>query len=158
MGIVPVRTQSAVTVYWRPRCPYCARLRRDLRVLGVPTHEVDIWADPAAAAVVRGYANGNETVPTVVVGGRGYVNPLAATVLAELRRAVPGFAPEPALARSGRRLRLLHRVRWVLVLALIAAGFALVTAGRPAPGWALVAAAAAVYAGSRPLLARMTGL
>src|SRR5689334_16304726 len=95
-----------VTVYWRPGCPYCTRLRQDLRLLGVPTREVDIWADESAAATVRELADGNETVPTVVIGGRGYVNPAAATVLAEVRRISPGFAPDQTLARAGRRLRL----------------------------------------------------
>jgi mycoredoxin len=98
---------ETVTVYWRPGCPYCARLRRDLRALGVPAREVSIWADESAAAAVRDLAGGNETVPTVVIGGRGYVNPPASAVLAEVRRVDPGFAPDQHLARAGRRLRLL---------------------------------------------------
>jgi mycoredoxin len=65
------KASMPVTVYWRPGCPYCARLRQDLRALGLPAQEVDIWADPSAAAVVRGYAGGNETVPTVVIGATG---------------------------------------------------------------------------------------
>lgn len=119
---------SPVTVYWRPGCPYCRRLRRDLRTLGLATREVDIWKDPSAAAVVRGYADGNETVPTVVVGGRGYVNPTADTVLAETRRAVPGFALDEGLARSARRARMLRQGRTallavVVVAALVMLGF-----------------------------------
>ncbi|WP_181797838.1 glutaredoxin domain-containing protein [Streptomyces sp. WELS2] len=62
-------------VYWRAGCKYCLRLRfrlgRDARRL----HWVDIWRDPAGAAAVRAVNGGAETVPTVVVAGRPYVNP-----------------------------------------------------------------------------------
>ena len=78
---------------------------------------------------MRELADGNETVPTVVIGGRGYVNPPAATVLAEVRRISPGFAPDQTLARAGRRLRLLRVIQWALIAALIAASFT-VEAGR----------------------------
>lgn len=70
----------------------------------MPTREVDIWADESAAATVRELADGNETVPTVMIGGRGYVYPPAATVLAEMRRISPG-SPDQNLARIGRRRR-----------------------------------------------------
>jgi inosine-uridine nucleoside N-ribohydrolase len=46
----------------------------------VPFTEVNIWQDPAAAAAVRAVADGNETVPTVEVGGRWLVNPRARQV------------------------------------------------------------------------------
>lgn len=144
-----------VTVYWRPGCPYCARLRQDLRVLGLPSREVNIWADPSAAAVVRGLAGGNETVPTVVIGDRGYVNPTAARVLAEVRRVVPGFTPDAGLARSGRRLRVLRAAAWALITALVAAGFAVDGAGHSALSWILDGAAVAVYAAFRLAAARM---
>ena len=70
-----------VTVYWRPGCPYCVRLRRGLRRAGLATHEVDIWSAPGAAAFVRGHAGGNETVPTVDIGGTVLVNPSARQVV-----------------------------------------------------------------------------
>ena len=145
-----------VTVYWRPGCPYCARLRQDLRALGLPAREVNIWANPSAAAAVRGYADGNETVPTVVIGGRGYVNPPAATVLAEIRRAVPGFTPDAGLARSGRRIRMLRWVQWALIAALVTASFAVDRTGHSAVSWALDGVAVAVYAAFRLAAARMT--
>ena len=66
-----------ITVYWRPGCPFCMMLRRSLRRAGVATKEINIWDDPEAAATVRGAAGGNETVPTVEVGGRVLVNPSA---------------------------------------------------------------------------------
>lgn len=71
---------SAVTVYTRPGCPYCFLLRRGLRRYGVTFVEVNIWRNPAAAAAVRAAAGGNETVPTVKVGGRWLVNPGARQV------------------------------------------------------------------------------
>lgn len=74
-------TTGVPTVYWRPGCPWCARLRRGLAKAGVPTREVDIWQDPVAAAAVRAVATGNETVPTVVLGERALVNPSVAQVL-----------------------------------------------------------------------------
>ena len=72
---------AVVTVYWRPGCPYCAGLRRGLRRSGLTTREVDIWSDPSAAAFVRAHAGGNETVPTVDVGGTVLVNPSARRVV-----------------------------------------------------------------------------
>jgi glutaredoxin-like protein len=90
-----------VTVYWRRGCPYCASLRRGLRKAGLPTVEVDIWADPGAAAFVRARADGNETVPTVDVAGTVLVNPSARTVVA--RAADVGVATAPRRGRWFRR-------------------------------------------------------
>ncbi|GLW96680.1 glutaredoxin domain-containing protein [Microtetraspora sp. NBRC 16547] len=79
IGAVEAQRRSAVDgrpiVYWRPGCKYCLRLRirlgRDARRL----HWVNIWRDPTGAAAVRAATGGDETVPTVVVAGRPYVNP-----------------------------------------------------------------------------------
>lgn len=155
MRAMQAKADVPVTVYWRPGCPYCARLRHDLRALGLRTREVDIWADPAAAAVVRGHAGGNETVPTVVIGGRGYVNPPAAAVLAEVRRVMPGFTPDEDLARSGRRIRMLRAVQWAVIAALVAASFAADGTGHSALSWTLDGVAVAVYAVFRVAAARM---
>lgn len=76
-----------VTLYWRPGCPFCARLRWSLRWRRVATTEVNIWRDPEAAAFVRSVAEGNETVPTVVVGTTFLVNPSAREVMREVERA-----------------------------------------------------------------------
>jgi mycoredoxin len=107
-----------VTVYWRPGCPYCARLRQDLRVRGLPSREVNTWADPSAAAVVRGLAGGNETVPTVVIGDRGYVNPTAAmAVYAAFRLAAARMSSRDGPCggdgrpRAGGALRQHPRIR-----------------------------------------------
>lgn len=90
-------THAEVRVYWRPGCPYCSRLRADLARIGLPTREIDIWADPDAAAVVRSVAHGNETVPTVLVGtgddpgAAAMVNPSATQVLQAVRSRAPGL-------------------------------------------------------------------
>jgi glutaredoxin len=46
---------------------------------------VNIWEDPEAAAFVRSVADGNETVPTVVIDGHPMVNPAPSQVVAALR-------------------------------------------------------------------------
>lgn len=94
---------EAVEFYWRPGCPFCVALRARLRKSGIPVREVNIWEDPAAAARVRAAANGNETVPTVFLGGRSLVNPTMAQVETLVRDAAPHLAPTPRSA--GRRRR-----------------------------------------------------
>lgn len=72
---------SDVTVYWRPGCGFCSALRARLDQLGVEHDLVNIWEDPDGAAVVRAANNGNELVPTVVVGGQTLSNPTAQQVI-----------------------------------------------------------------------------
>jgi mycoredoxin len=74
------RLHAPITVYSRPGCPFCFLLRRGLRRRGLTFDEINIWADPDAAAAVRAVADGNETVPTVHVVGQWLVNPRAAKV------------------------------------------------------------------------------
>ncbi|MCB8901043.1 MULTISPECIES: glutaredoxin domain-containing protein [unclassified Streptomyces] len=74
-------------VFWRPGCVFCLRLRIRLGRSARRMHWVDIWRDPAGAAVVRAANDGNETVPTVVVAGRPHVNPDPAWVREQLRRS-----------------------------------------------------------------------
>ncbi|WP_406456760.1 NrdH-redoxin [Streptomyces sp. NBC_00876] len=81
--------RSGVVVYWRPGCPYCMKLRLQLRFTKVRRTEVNIWRDPEAAAFVRSVADGNETVPTVTVAGKAMVNPSRRQVL----EAVQALAP-----------------------------------------------------------------
>ncbi|MBT2455758.1 glutaredoxin domain-containing protein [Streptomyces sp. ISL-86] len=76
---------AGITVYWRPGCTYCIKLRTQLRLARIPYRKVNIWRDPDAAAFVRSVADRNETVPTVRVtsaGGRESVmtNPSLAQV------------------------------------------------------------------------------
>jgi hypothetical protein len=79
-------------------------LRRGLRRANTTVLEVNIWDDPAGAAAVREIADGNETVPTLVVGDRSLVNPSTRAAL----EAIRAYAPELVGAdpgRGGRRWR-----------------------------------------------------
>lgn len=91
------RQPVAVTVMWRPGCPFCALLLRRLERTGLVFERVDIWQDPGAAAWVRQVADGNETVPTVrIAAGPGVDGPELALVNPSTRaviEAVDRFAP-----------------------------------------------------------------
>lgn len=86
-------TQDSVVFYWRPGCGFCWSLRRRLNAAGVSLDERNIWEDADAAAVVRSAADGNETVPTVVVAGQALVNPTVREVLAHLGHSRPSQPP-----------------------------------------------------------------
>jgi glutaredoxin len=102
---------TQVDFYWRPGCGFCSMLRRKLDQLGIERVEHDIWDDPAAAAVVRRHANGNETVPTVVVGDTGFVNPSAGALVTFLAAEHPHLLPEGfEMPRPGVAGRLVDRV------------------------------------------------
>ncbi|HWD07237.1 MAG TPA: glutaredoxin domain-containing protein [Amycolatopsis sp.] len=64
-----------VEFYWRPGCGFCAALRRPLMASGLRVKEINIWEEPGAAERVRAVADGNETVPTVIIGSTALVNP-----------------------------------------------------------------------------------
>ncbi|MGH8776385.1 MAG: mycoredoxin [Jiangellaceae bacterium] len=73
------------TMYGTAWCGYCHRLRRVLVRDGIEFTEVDIDADPAAAALVRSLNGGNQTVPTLVFSdGSALTNPSADEVRAKL--------------------------------------------------------------------------
>lgn len=69
-------------------------LQRKLDKLGIDRVEHNIWDDADDAATVRQHANGNETVPTVVIGNRGFVNPSAGELIAYLATQYPDLLPE----------------------------------------------------------------
>lgn len=83
-----------IDLYWRPGCGFCSSLRGRLDKLGIERVEHNIWDDPSKAEIVRQHANGNETVPTVVIGGVGLVNPSAPAVVAHLVAHAPQLLPE----------------------------------------------------------------
>ena len=91
---------DAVHLYWRPGCGFCWRLRRGLAKAGIETVDHDIWDDADAAAPVRRHANGNETVPTVVVGDVGLVNPTARQVTEHLAHAAAHLLPPTTRAQG----------------------------------------------------------
>lgn len=99
--VTPDATPDALDVYWRPGCPFCSSLKRSLKRRKVPVRMHNIWEDPDAAAVVRSAARGNETVPTVVIGGRALVNPTPQAVEALIAEVAPELLP----AQSGGATR-----------------------------------------------------
>lgn len=78
--------EQGVTVYWRPGCPFCARLRMALRRDRERARWVDIWSDDDGRAYVASVNDGNETVPTVVIDGVPHTNPDPSLVQEALRR------------------------------------------------------------------------
>ncbi len=76
-----------VHFYWRPGCGFCKRLDRHLEAHDLEIDYHNIWEDSEAAATVRSIANGNETVPTIVIGTEARVNPPAQWVLDAVERA-----------------------------------------------------------------------
>ncbi|RJQ85854.1 glutaredoxin domain-containing protein [Amycolatopsis panacis] len=74
-----------VEFYWRPGCPFSEALHSQLVESGLSLREINIWEEPGAAERVREVANGNETVPTVIVGSSALVNPTVAEVHAAVR-------------------------------------------------------------------------
>ncbi|WP_378089509.1 glutaredoxin domain-containing protein [Citricoccus sp. GCM10030269] len=73
-GIDEHVASGGVVVFWRPGCQFCARL---IRELGAEDRRrpywVNIWDDPEAAARLRPYNEGNETVPNVLTADEHFV-------------------------------------------------------------------------------------
>jgi mycoredoxin len=78
--------QRGVAVYWRPGCPFTARLRLGVRAHRDKAAWVNIWEDDEGRAFVAGVNGGNETVPTVVIDGVPHTNPDPSMVKAALTR------------------------------------------------------------------------
>ena len=89
--------------YWRPGCPFCMRMDRALAKYSIPATVHNIWQDPGAAAALRSIANGNETVPTIVVGPAAMVNPRIDEVIEALEQHAPHLAPAERPKRLFRR-------------------------------------------------------
>ena len=99
---------STLEVYWRPGCGYCDRLFRALRAAGITPITHNIWDDPEARQFVRSHNRGNETVPTVTLGGVTSTNPNPKELIDDLRASHPHLIGEAApsrnpLHRLGRR-------------------------------------------------------
>lgn len=132
----PGTVKPTVTVYWRPGCPFCARLRFGLRRARINTREVNVWDDPDAVAAVRAITGGDEAVPTVVVGTVALVNPSTRQIVTALNDR--GVAAPPA---GGTRA-----ARWTTVGVVIAASFVVDAFVYHDASWALDGLAVAVYA------------
>jgi glutaredoxin len=59
-----------VIMYCTPWCPDCPEARRYFKRHNIPYVEIDISRDRTAAARVRGWADGNETTPTINIRGQ----------------------------------------------------------------------------------------
>jgi mycoredoxin len=71
-----VQDAKKLVMYSTVWCGYCRRLKSQLDRAGIDFIEVDIAADPTAAAFVEGVNNGNQTVPTVLLpNGTALSNP-----------------------------------------------------------------------------------
>ncbi|MEU4311117.1 glutaredoxin domain-containing protein [Nocardia sp. NPDC024068] len=78
-------------VYFKPDCPFCARLRTDLDEAGVAHVVIDVETDDTAAALVAELNGGNRIVPTVVFGdGSALTNPPVAMVISKLGALAAG--------------------------------------------------------------------
>jgi glutaredoxin len=62
--------QGDLIMYCTPWCSTCRQARAYLAQNGIAYTEIDISKDRAAAAQVRGWANGNETTPTFDIQGK----------------------------------------------------------------------------------------
>jgi mycoredoxin len=83
------KEQEDVVIYWRPDCAFCLDLLLRLKFTRLRYRKVDIRKDPGARAFVRSVADGNETVPTVVVAGRALVNPSKRQLIEVVRAHAP---------------------------------------------------------------------
>lgn len=86
-------------------------LERSLDKAGIPLEKLNIWDEPKHADTVRKHANGNETVPTVVINDVAMVNPSANEVMSVLSANAPHLLPEGwtpsepgAVGRAARRI------------------------------------------------------
>jgi glutaredoxin len=80
---------DALEVFWRPGCPFCYRLLDALEGAGVAMRLHNIWDDDAARATVARLNNGNETVPTVILGEFSATNPRPKELLAKIAAEQP---------------------------------------------------------------------
>ncbi len=140
------RGAATVEVYWRPGCPYCRRLRGDLRRRGIEARWRNIWTDAAARELVREANHGDETVPTVRLGKRVMTNPSGAEVAA----ALPGYgAPAPP---AGRPTTVTVRVlSWLPTVGLLVASEVVSAAGHAPVGYGLDVLALLGWWFTRPL-------
>lgn len=96
-----------LTVYWRPGCGFCSRLRRTLDRAGVAHELRNIWEDDEARAFVAAHNRGNETVPTVALGDDVMTNPNPTVLVDRLAAERPDLVANPEAVGGWRdRLRL----------------------------------------------------
>lgn len=106
----------------------------------------NIWMDDAARLLVRAANNGNETVPTVRVGGRTLTNPRWPQI-----QLLLGDGPWTHLAAARTGWPTKKVLSWLPVVALIALGYVLDLTGHTAASWAVDPFAVAAWWFTRPL-------
>lgn len=83
-------------------------LERSLNKLNLPLNKMNIWDSKKHASTVRSIADGNETVPTVVIGDAKMVNPNAGQVLQALQAQAPELIPDgvdvPQPGKLGKKI------------------------------------------------------
>lgn len=142
-----------VTLYWRPGCPYCARLRKGLQRAGASVAEINIWDEPAGAAIVRAATGGDETVPALVAGAEVLVNPSTRRAL----EAISAYAPDlidPAAdsrGRAGKNFGVRPGGRWALLGLVVTLSFLAEATGHLSLSWEVDAVALAAYAVARAI-------
>lgn len=134
---------TAVHVYWRPGCGFCASMRTALAEAGVDARWHDIWSDPDSAAFVRSVAGGNETVPTVQLGDEVLVAPRPRVVIDRLVEA------EPEAVADARRWPPLRIAQWITVAAVVIGWIAFAPPEQGALGWIVGGGVLAVFVAVR---------
>jgi mycoredoxin len=64
-----------VIVYYRPGCPFAAKLRTKLKLARIPYRAIRFGEDAGADEAARSVSDGNQISPAVRVGGQYLVNP-----------------------------------------------------------------------------------
>lgn len=115
--------ETLVEVFWRPGCGACRAMRVTLAEAGVAADWHKVWEDRDASALVRSVASGNETVPTLVIGGRAHVAPSPRRALEEISRAAPH------LVLHTDRWPPLRIVQWVAIITILVASELVASSG-----------------------------
>ncbi len=144
-GAVP--STEAVEVFWRPGCPFCSRLRRELTRRNVEATWHNIWDDGQARALVRSANAGNETVPTVRIGTQILTNP-SWRQLAPLLGAGPWRDETVPASRSHSVTRI---ASWLPVAFFVIISLGLTFSGHDGVAWGADAMAVAAWWFTRSL-------
>ncbi len=121
-------TGEPVVVYGRPGCPGLRPVMNLLQQAGVPYEYINIRQDEAAAARLRAWANGYESVPTLILpNGRVLVEPGSLGLRRALQEA--GLGNETLTPAAAVRAGLSNRVYWMLALIALALIIAVWVAG-----------------------------
>jgi mycoredoxin len=66
---------NEVIVYYRPGCPFAAKLRTKLKMARMPYRAIRFGEDADADEAARSVSDGNQISPTVRIGSQYLVNP-----------------------------------------------------------------------------------